>query len=101
MMKNRSIGAKNLALFLQTKKLSMVFLNVADILEFADTVDLARVQDLLEAQLSCNLAIAQEGLAHPWGAQVGAILLAETPDPDAKTEAKAWAAASSRAARAS
>ena len=72
-------------------------LNVADILEFADTVDLARVQDLLEAQLSCNLAIAQEGLAHPWGAQVGAILLAETPDPDAKTEAKAWAAAGSDA----
>ena len=72
-------------------------LNVADILEFADTVDLARVQDLLAAQLSCNLAIAQEGLAHPWGAQVGAILLAETPDPDAKTEAKAWAAAGSDA----
>ena len=72
-------------------------LNVADILEFADAVDLARVQDLLEAQLSCNLAIAQEGLAHPWGAQVGAILLAETPDPDAKTEAKAWAAAGSDA----
>ena len=72
-------------------------LNVADILEFADTVDLARVQDLLEAQLACNLAIAQEGSPTPGARRVGAILLAETPDPDAKTEAKAWAAAGSDA----
>ena len=71
-------------------------LNVADILTFADTADLTEVAPLLEQQISCNLAIAAEGLAHNWGANIGSVLLRHYPS-DIKTEAKAWAAAGSDA----
>ena len=71
-------------------------LKVADILEFADTVDLSQVSALLEEQLRCNTAIAEEGLKNSWGASIGAILLRDYP-ADVKTEAKAWAAAGSDA----
>lgn len=71
-------------------------LRVADILEFADTVDLELVAPLLKAQIDCNTAIAQEGLRTSWGANIGSILLADYP-ADIKTEAKAWAAAGSDA----
>ncbi len=71
-------------------------LNVADILEFADTVDLEDAIPLLRRQIDCNTAIAEEGLQNDWGANIGSILLAEYPG-DIKTEAKAWAAAGSDA----
>ena len=71
-------------------------LNVADILEFADTVDLEDAIPLLRRQIDCNTAIAEEGLQNDWGANIGSILLAEYPR-DIKTEAKAWAAAGSDA----
>ena len=71
-------------------------LNVADILEFADTAELEEAIPLLRRQIDCNTAIAQEGLQHDWGANIGCVLLAEYPG-DIKTEAKAWAAAGSDA----
>ena len=71
-------------------------LRVADILEFAETVDLDLVSPLLEQQIQCNTAIAQEGLRTNWGANIGSVLLADYPN-DIKTEAKAWAAAGSDA----
>ena len=71
-------------------------LKVADILEFADTVDLSLVHDLLKRQIDCKLAIAREGLEGDWGANIGSVLLKEYPD-DIKNEAKAWAAAGSDA----
>lgn len=71
-------------------------LNVADILEFADTVDLEDAIPLLRRQIDCNTAIAEEGLQNDWGANIGSMLLAEYPR-DIKTEAKAWAAAGSDA----
>ena len=71
-------------------------LNVADILAFAETADLSGLSPLLEQQLSCNTAIAEEGLRGNWGANIGSVLL-EGYAPDIKTEAKAWAAAGSDA----
>ena len=71
-------------------------LKVADILEFADTADLEPVAALLEQQLSCNTAIAAEGLKNSWGANIGSILLRDYPN-DIKVEARAWAAAGSDA----
>ena len=71
-------------------------LNVADILEFADTVDLEEVTPLLGQQVDCNTAIAREGLKNSWGANIGSVLLTDYSD-DIKTEAKAWAAAGSDA----
>ena len=50
-------------------------LNVKDILEFADTVDLKEVQDVLERQIEYNTAISEEGLKHPYGAEIGRTLM--------------------------
>ena len=71
-------------------------LNVADILEFANTAGLAEIEPLLRHQIDCNTAIAEEGLRNSWGANIGSVLLADYPD-DIKTEARAWAAAGSDA----
>jgi len=72
------------------------FLSVEGILEFANTVDLSLVSDLLQQQIDCNLAIAQAGLEGDWGANIGSVLLRAYPN-DIQTEAKAWAAAGSDA----
>lgn len=71
-------------------------LNVKDIIEFANTTDLYKAGPLLEAQINCNMTIAEEGLKNNWGANIGSVLLKEYPQ-GIKTEAKAWAAAGSDA----
>ena len=71
-------------------------LTVADIVAFADTVELDTVAELLERQAEYNTAIAEEGLRGNWGANIGRVLLKDYPE-DIKTEAKAWAAAGSDA----
>lgn len=71
-------------------------LNVKDILEFAETLDLADVEDLLQRQIDYNMAIAEEGLAGDWGANVGSVLL-DAWGTDVKTRCKALAAAASDA----
>lgn len=71
-------------------------LNVADICEFADACDLEDVAPVLQRQLSCNCAIAEEGLRGDYGACIGKILLASGPD-DVRTKARAYAAAASDA----
>lgn len=49
-------------------------LNLEDICEYAATVPLTEVQSVVERQIRCNLAIAEEGLRNPWGANVGKTL---------------------------
>lgn len=71
-------------------------LNVADIVEFANTVDVSRVSEILDRQINCNSAIAEEGLKGDWGANIGSVLLKDFGG-DIKTEAKAYAAAGSDA----
>lgn len=71
-------------------------LNVEDIVRFADTVPLERVQELLLRQVEYNSAIAEEGLRGAWGAQIGRILFEDYGD-DIKQKAKAYAAAGSDA----
>lgn len=71
-------------------------LNIEDIIEFANTVDIERVKPLLDNQIRCNSAIAEEGLRGSWGANVGSVLLAEFGS-DIKNEARAYAAAASDA----
>ena len=63
-------------------------LNVADILRFAAEVPLEDLLPLLEPQVSCNSAIAEEGLRGTWGAQIGRLLLEDSGD-DIKQRAKA------------
>jgi len=73
------------------------FLSVRDIYEFARTVDISDVRDLLDKQITYNLRIAEEGLSHSYGAGVGSTLIKEFGDKDAKILARAYAAAGSDA----
>lgn len=71
-------------------------MSVKGILEYAANVDLKQVQDILETQIRCNSAISQEGLDHPWGAQVGKTIR-ETSGDNVMVRAEAAAAAGSDA----
>ena len=71
-------------------------LSVEAIVEFADTANLEDVTELLDRQISYNYAIAKEGLAGNWGANVGNVLL-KSYGPDVRTRARAMAAAGSDA----
>jgi L-cysteine desulfidase len=71
-------------------------LNVKEILEFADTVCLEDVMPTLSRQVSCNMAIAQEGMKNNYGANIGKVLLGLYGD-DVKIKAKAMTAAGSDA----
>lgn len=70
-------------------------LSIAGIVEFADSVDPEAVAPILEEQISCNMAIAEEGLRNNYGANIGKILLRTGNDLNSKM--RAWAAAASDA----
>ena len=71
-------------------------LNVKDIYDFAKTVDLEDVREILERQVEYNTAISKEGLEHDWGANIGSVLLKAYGD-DIRVRARAAAAAGSDA----
>lgn len=71
-------------------------LNVQDIIDFAETVDIEDVRELLEKQIGYNLAISEEGLHGSYGASIGKTLIA-TRGEDVRVRARAQAAAGSDA----
>ncbi|MDD3704567.1 MAG: L-serine ammonia-lyase, iron-sulfur-dependent, subunit alpha [Clostridiaceae bacterium] len=71
-------------------------LNVKDIIEFADSVDLGILNELLERQVKVNTAIAEEGIRNDYGVSVGKTLL-ENYGSDVTVRARAMAAAGSDA----
>jgi len=71
-------------------------LNLKDIVEFAETCNLADVDDLITKQIEYNTAISNEGLANGWGTEVGRILM-ESGSGSVSTRASARAAAGSDA----
>lgn len=71
-------------------------LDVEDILHFAEEVRLEDVEDILDRQIEMNCAISEEGLKHPYGAEVGRLMLKSYGD-DIKVRAVAKAAAGSDA----
>ncbi|HWQ98952.1 MAG TPA: L-serine ammonia-lyase, iron-sulfur-dependent, subunit alpha [Clostridia bacterium] len=71
-------------------------LNTADIVAFADTVDLDLVRAPLLRQLQLNLAIAEFGMSQGCGANIGRVLLCEGTG-DLVARARAYAAAGSDA----
>ncbi len=71
-------------------------LNLADILEFANTVNLEEVLPMLSRQVEYNTRIAQEGMTHIYGGRVGATLLRHYGD-NVRIRARAMAAAGSDA----
>ena len=76
-----------------------LLLNVADIYDFAKSLEISDVADVLSRQISYNMAIAEEGLRHDYGANVGKTLLRFHGGEKAPVEikARAWAAAGSDA----
>lgn len=66
------------------------------ILEFAKTVALPDVEELIGRQIELNSKISEEGLTHKYGAQVGKTLL-HVYGEDVRTRARARAAAGSDA----
>ncbi len=71
-------------------------LNVRDILTFADTVAMEEIEEVIGNQIEKNTAISQEGVIHPYGAQIGRTLL-DVFGNDVRTRARAKAAAGSDA----
>ena len=55
-------------------------LTVQGIYDFACTCDLDDVRDILDRQIACNIAIAEEGLRHDYGANIGKVLLKTSDD---------------------
>lgn len=73
------------------------WLNVDDILEFAEHVQIRDVGKLLRAQIELNKAIAEEGLRGDWGVSVGKTLMKYRDARDVRVRARALAAAGSDA----
>lgn len=64
--------------------------------DFSQTVDIEDVKEILDRQIACNMAIANEGIHNSYGANIGHVIL--NMDSDCvKTRAKAYAAAGSDA----
>ena len=71
-------------------------MTIEDIYNFAMTADLSDVQDILDRQIACNTAIADEGLKNNYGANIGRTLI-KAYGTDIHIRARARAAAGSDA----
>ncbi len=72
-------------------------LTVDNIVDFAGAVSLEELEPILTPQIECNMAICREGLEHPYGAEVGRVLLDGNTAPTVGLKARAYAAAGSDA----
>lgn len=70
-------------------------LKICDIFDFAETVDLNDVRDIISRQIEYNTAISREGLKNDYGARIGQILAKR--NGEVRTQACAAAAAGSDA----
>ena len=71
-------------------------LSIEGIVDFAESVALQDVQEVLERQISYNMAIAEEGLRGNYGANIGKTVL-RGREHDLNYQMRAWAAAASDA----
>ncbi len=72
-------------------------INLRSILEFADTLEVADVEDVISRQFDYNISISKEGLQGNWGVQAGKTLLSQEKEPSLRIRARAAAAAGSDA----
>ena len=70
--------------------------SLEELYQFACQVDLNLIKPVLEKQITCNKAIAEEGIQNRYGANVGSTLL-QMGNHDVDTMMKAYAAAGSDA----
>jgi len=74
-------------------------ITIANILEFANGVDVADIEPILSRQIEYNSAIGQEGLTNPYGASVSKTLLSYVGEGEfTMARAKAVAASEARMA---
>ncbi len=59
----------------EEKKTNREVLTVEGIVDFADSVDVSDVCDVINRQIDYNMAIAMEGLKNDYGANIGKVLL--------------------------
>ena len=71
-------------------------LSLTSVWEFANTCDLADIDELITGQITTNKAISDEGLRNRWGANIGSTLL-HSRSNDITCKARASAAAGSDA----
>lgn len=71
-------------------------LTVEDIVAFADEVNLDDVRELLKRQISCNMAISEEGITQNFGACIGQTIY-KKGNCSTRDKARAYAAAGSDA----
>ena len=71
-------------------------LSIEGIVDFADKVNVEDVREVLELQIKYNMAIAEEGLRHSYGANIGKTVL-RGREYDINYKMRAWAAAGSDA----
>ncbi len=79
-----------------TSSLDHSILNIERIIDFAEHCNIEDVQEILDRQISYNMAIAQEGISGKYGAAIGRTLLMAYGD-SVHNRAKAYAAAGSDA----
>lgn len=72
-------------------------LKVKDIVDFADSVEIDDIKDIIQRQIQYNTAIAEAGLSNNYGANIGSVLIKTYGNSDVKIRAKAMAAAASDA----
>ena len=70
-------------------------LKVCDIIDFANSLDICDVDEVISRQIEYNTAISREGLKNAYGARIGQVLLGRRDD--VRTRACAYAAAGSDA----
>ena len=71
-------------------------LTIEQIVEFADALDVEDIRESVGKQIRCNMAIAHEGIAGDWGANVGSVIL-RFHENSVEKKACAYAAAGSDA----
>ena len=71
-------------------------MSVEAIVDFVNTCSIEDVREIVQRQIDYNYAIAQEGMTHEWGANIGKVLRQHYGD-DIKIRARAMAAAGSDA----
>ena len=71
-------------------------LTIKDIVDFADSVDVDELRPMLDPQIQYNMAIAEEGLLHTYGSNVGKVLMSTEASLERRARAKAAAGSDAR-----
>ena len=71
-------------------------LSIEKIVEFADCLNVEDIRHCVGRQIEYNMAIAEDGIANEWGANIGSVIL-KHQGQSLKKRACAWAAAGSDA----